>query len=67
MRVIMADSVLSSPTDDHNEKSTYECPLPSCLSTGTLSKLPATYCKLCQTVPKNGSEYNVTDNPEEKP
>lgn len=47
MRVIMPDSVLSSPTDDHNEKPTYECPLPSCLSTGTLSKLP---CHLLQIV-----------------
>lgn len=47
MRVIMADSVLSSPTDDHNEKPTYECPLPSCLSTGTQSKLP---CHLLQIV-----------------
>lgn len=47
MRVIMPDSVLSSPTDDHNEKPTYECPLPSCLSTETQSKLP---CHLLQIV-----------------
>lgn len=47
MRVIMPDSVLSSPTDDHNEKPTYECPLPSCLSMGTQSKLP---CHLLQIV-----------------
>ncbi|GAA6110643.1 uncharacterized [Tachysurus ichikawai] len=37
MRVIMPDSMLSSPTDDHNEKPTYECPLPSC-SLGDLER-----------------------------
>lgn len=45
MRVIMPDSMLSSPCDDHNEKSTHERPLPSCLSVGTQSKLP---CHLLQ-------------------
>lgn len=47
MRVIMADSMLSSPTDDYNEKPAYKRPLPSCLSTGTQSKLP---CHLSQIV-----------------
>lgn len=47
MRVIMADSMLSSPTDDYNEKPAYKRPLPSCLSTGTQSKLP---CHLLQIV-----------------